>query len=135
VDFTKEDPVERIKELTGSEGVDSAIEALGSDITFQQAVKVTKPGGTISNIGYHSEGEFVRIPRLDWGAGMAENTIRTHLCPGGRVRMERMLRLIQTGRVNPTLLTTHRFSFHELPKAFKMMETKEDGILKPLIIF
>ena len=68
-------------QLTGGAGVDSAIEALGGDITFQNAIKVTKPGGTISNAGYHGEGEFVHIPRLDWGVGMAEKTIRTGLCP------------------------------------------------------
>ena len=82
-------------------GVDSAIEALGADITFQQAVKVTKPGGTVSNIGYHGSGEFVHIPRLEWGVGMANITIVTDLCPGGRVRMERMLRLLQNKRIDP----------------------------------
>jgi hypothetical protein len=37
---------------------------------------VTKASGTISNAGYHGHGDFVRIPRLDWGVGMAEKTIR-----------------------------------------------------------
>jgi threonine dehydrogenase-like Zn-dependent dehydrogenase len=65
----KEDAVERIMELTGGSGVDSAIEALGAEVTFQNAIKVTKAGGTISNIGYHGEGEFVGIPRIAWGGG------------------------------------------------------------------
>jgi threonine dehydrogenase-like Zn-dependent dehydrogenase len=47
-----------------SQGVDCAIEALGADATFQAAIKAVKPGGTISNLGYHGEGEFVHIPRL-----------------------------------------------------------------------
>jgi threonine dehydrogenase-like Zn-dependent dehydrogenase len=64
-------------ELTGGEGVDTAIEALGADVTFQTAVKITKPGGTISVIGYFGEGEFVRIPRVEWGVGMADKTIAT----------------------------------------------------------
>ena len=51
VDHTKGDPVARILELTGSAGVDSAIEALGADTSFQTAIKITKPGGTIANIG------------------------------------------------------------------------------------
>jgi threonine dehydrogenase-like Zn-dependent dehydrogenase len=69
VDFTQEDVVSRVLELTGGEGVDTAIEAVGADATFQVAVKITKPGGTISNIGYFGEGEFVRIPRVEWGSG------------------------------------------------------------------
>jgi len=84
VDFTTEDVVDRVFELTGGEGVDTAIEALGADITFQTAVKVTKPGGTVSNTGYFGEGEFVGIPRVEWGVGMADKTIATGLCPGGR---------------------------------------------------
>jgi isopropanol dehydrogenase (NADP+) len=135
VDFNREDAVDAVMQLTGGAGVDSAIEALGGDVTFQNAIKVTKPGGTISNVGYHGEGEFVHIPRLDWGVGMAEKTIRTGLCPGGRLRMERLLLLVERGRVDPTLLTTHRFRFDEMAKAFEMMDKKLDGIIKPLIEF
>ncbi|RAQ94174.1 NAD(P)-dependent alcohol dehydrogenase [Thermogemmatispora tikiterensis] len=135
VDFSREDVVRRILELTAGQGVDTAIEALGSDVTFQNAVKVTKAGGTISNIGYHGHGEFVHIPRLDWGVGMAEKTITTGLCPGGRLRLERLLRLLQQKRVDPTLLTTHTFPFEEMERAFEMMDQKRDGIIKPLIVF
>lgn len=135
VDFEKQDAVARIMDLTGGEGVDSAIEALGGDLSFQNAIRVTKPGGTISNAGYHGKGEFVHIPRMEWGVGMAEKTIRTGLCPGGRLRMERLLRLLQGGRVDPTRLTTHTLRFDELERAFEMMERKLDGIIKPLILF
>jgi isopropanol dehydrogenase (NADP+) len=135
VDFEKEDAVARIMDLTGGEGVDSAIEALGGDLSFQNAIRVTKPGATISNAGYHGKGEFVHIPRMEWGVGMAEKTIRTGLCPGGRLRMERLLRLLQGGRVDPTRLTTHTFRFDELERAFEILERKLDGIIKPLILF
>ncbi|MFD2399013.1 zinc-binding dehydrogenase [Prauserella oleivorans] len=67
VDFTREDVLDRVLELTDGERADAAVEALGADATFQTAVKITKPGGTISNIGYFGEGEFVRIPRVEWG--------------------------------------------------------------------
>jgi len=135
VDFTKEDAVARILALTDGAGVDTAIEALGADLTFQNCVKVTKPGGTISNIGYHGEGEFVHLPRVEWGVGMAEKTITTGLCPGGRLRMERLLRLLEMKRVDPTLLTTHTFPFSELHRAFEIMDKKLDNVLKPLIVF
>ena len=135
VDFRETDPVEAILELTGGVGVDSAIEALGAQQTFESCVKVTRPGGTISNIGYHGEGEYVQIPRAEWGVGMSDKTIRTGLCPGGSERMSRLMRLIQNGRVDPTKLTSHRFGFDEIERAFEMMQTKEDGMLKPIIEF
>ncbi len=135
VDFSKEDPVERILAETDAAGVDTAIEALGAEKSFQQCVAVTKPGGTISNVGYHGSGEYVGIPRVAWGVGMADKTIRTGLCPGGRLRLERLLRVIQLGLVDPTPMTTHRFAFDEMPKAFEIMDRKLDGVLKPLILF
>ncbi|HSR83652.1 MAG TPA: NAD(P)-dependent alcohol dehydrogenase [Streptosporangiaceae bacterium] len=135
VDFSQEDVVDRIMELTGGEGVDTAIEALGSDVTFQTAVKVTKPGGTVSNTGYFGEGEFVHIPRVEWGVGMADKTIATGLCPGGRLRMERLLRVLESGRVDPTLMTTHSFAFDDMEQAFEVSDKKLDGVIKPLITF
>jgi threonine dehydrogenase-like Zn-dependent dehydrogenase len=135
LDPSREDPVARILEMTGGLGVDSAIEALGGDETFQNAVAVTRPGGTISNVGYHGKGEFVHLPRLAWGVGMAEKTITTSLCPGGSLRMARMLQLLESKRIDPTLMTTHRFKFNELDKAFEVMDKKLDGVIKPLIIF
>ncbi|WP_045216775.1 NAD(P)-dependent alcohol dehydrogenase [Desulfonatronovibrio magnus] len=135
VDFTKVDAVEEIMKLTDGQGVDAAIEALGAQITFENCIKVTKPGGTISNIGYHGEGDYIKIPRAEWGVGMSDKTIRTGLCPGGSERMSRLLRLIENGRIDPTKLTTHRFSFDEIEKGFHMMANKEDGVIKPLVTF
>jgi threonine dehydrogenase-like Zn-dependent dehydrogenase len=116
--------------------VDSAIEAVGLPVTFESAIRCTRPGGTISNVGYHGEaGDSLSIPLPDYGYGMANKTIRGTLCPGGRERMERLLRLIETKRFDPTPMTTHRFHFSEVERAFHMMETKEDGILKPLVSY
>jgi len=135
VDFSKQDPVEAILDLTGGLGVDAAIEALGAPETFAACIKAARPGGVISNAGYHGHGDVVPIPRLEWGVGMSDKIIRTGLCPGGAERMKRLMRLLETGRVDPAPLTTHRFGFDEIEKAFRMMQTKEDGMIKPLIRF
>lgn len=118
VDFKEGNVVERILELTDGEGVDAAIEALGASEVLADCVRVAKPGAIISNAGYHGKGEFVSIPREEWGVGMAEKNIVTGLCPGGRLRMQRMLRLLENGRLDPTPLTTHTFVFDELERAF-----------------
>ncbi|MFB6344886.1 MAG: NAD(P)-dependent alcohol dehydrogenase, partial [bacterium] len=62
-------------------------------------------------------------------------SINTGLCPGGRVRLSRMLSMIETGRVDPTKMTTHRFSFDEVEQAFDLMASKEDDVIKPLVEF
>jgi threonine dehydrogenase-like Zn-dependent dehydrogenase len=66
---------------------------------------------------------------------MSDKTIRTALCPGGRERMKRLLRLLEQKRVDPTRMTTHRFPFEQIDRAFEMMKSKQDGIIKPLITF
>lgn len=134
VDPSAGDVIDAVVRHVGGQ-VDSSIEALGSSAPFQSCVRATRPGGTISNVGYHGHGEFVRIPRDAWGVGMADHTIRTSLCPGGRERMSRLLRLLELGRVDPKPLTTHTFAFDDVPRAFELMKTKDDGMIKPLITF
>lgn len=124
VDFGDTDAVEESMELTDGVGVDAAIEALGSDQTLQDAIKVVKPGGTVSNVGYHGDGEYRHIPREEWGVGMAEIDIVTDLCPGGRLRIKRLLRLLANDRVDPTKMTTHEFEFDEIEEAFQLMDEK-----------
>ena len=135
IDFEQEDPMQVITDHTRGVGVDSAIEALGHEETFKQCVEAVKPGGTVSNVGYHGEGDAVPIPRDEWGVGMAEKEIATALCPGGRLRLRRLLRLLENDRVDPTHLTTHEFDFENVDEAFELMESKEDGVIKPLVSF
>ena len=135
INFNEKDPLEEIMAITNGEGVDSAMEAVGAQKPFENCIFATRPGGTISNVGYHGEGEYINLPRLGWGVGMAEKTIKTLLCPGGSERMTRLLRIVQSGRVDPTKLTSHHFKFDDMEKAFWMMDTKEDNMVKPVIHF
>jgi threonine dehydrogenase-like Zn-dependent dehydrogenase len=136
VDYRQGDVVEAIMELTDGEGVDAAIEAFGFPQTWEQAIRVTKPGGRVSNIGYHGEvADDLRVPLEPFGMGMADKQIYGGLCPGGRERLTRIFRLMLTGKVDPTPMTTHEFSFEEIERAFAMMRDKEDDMIKPLIHF
>src|SRR3954454_21835410 len=51
VDFRAEDPIDAIMHLTDGRGVDVAIEALGTQATFQACLRVLRPGGTLSSLG------------------------------------------------------------------------------------
>lgn len=135
IDFEDEDPIQLLMDRTQGVGVDAAIEALGSPETFSQCIEAVKPGGTVSNVGYHGDGDVVPIPREEWGVGMAEKDIVTALCPGGRLRLRRLLRLLETDRIDPTHLTSHEFTFDEVDKGFELMESKAENVVKPLITF
>ena len=126
---------EQIIELTDG-GADSTVEALGNQVTFEAALYATRAGGTLSNVGYHGEsGPVLSMPLDAWGLGMAGKKIATDLCPGGRLRMQRLMRLMLNGKIDPTPMTTHRVSIDQVEDAFDMMANKRDGIIKPLITF
>ncbi len=125
----------RILELTGGERVDLVVVAGGGPDIMKTAVKIVKPGGTVSNINYFGSGEYLPIPRIEWGQGMAHKTIKGGLCPGDLLRMERILNLIKYGRVDPSKLITHRFrGFEKIEEAFYLMKKKPRDLIKPVVI-
>ena len=80
----------QILERTHGKGVDKVVVAGGNADTFDAAIRMVKPGGIIANVNYLGEGDFVKIPRTEWGCGMAHKQIRGGLMPGGRLRTERL---------------------------------------------
>jgi isopropanol dehydrogenase (NADP+) len=135
IDFTEVDPDEAIMDLTRGVGVDAAIEAIGSQMALDSCVRVTRPGGVIVNIGIHSDGNAISILGSGCRTGVSAVTMRSILCPGGKERMARLLRLIANRRVDPTRMTTHTFGFDQLDRAFALMTTKEEEVIKPMIRF
>jgi len=125
----------QIMDLTKGEGVDAAIIAGANADIMATAVKVVKPGGTIANVNYFGEGDILPIPRLDWGCGMSHKTIRGGLCPGGRLRMERLINLVLYNRIDPSKLVTHVFhGFENIEKALMLMKDKPKDLIKPVVI-
>ena len=131
VDFSKVDPVEEIMRITDRRGVDGAIEALGSPATFESALRVLRPGGTVSSLGVYS-GDL-KIPLGAFAAGLGDHTIVTTLCPGGKERMRRLMEIIQSGRVDLKPLVTHRFKLEQIEAAYELFSNQRDGVLKVAI--
>ena len=128
VDFATMDPVAEIMRLTDGRGVDVAIEALGTQGTFQSALRVLRPGGTLSSLGVYS-GDLV-IPADAFSAGLGDNRIVTSLCPGGKERMRRLMAVIDSGRVDLSAMVTHRFSLDKIEDAYELFANQRDGVLK-----
>ena len=128
VDFASMDPVAEILRLTDGRGVDVAIEALGTQGTFQSALRVLRPGGTLSSLGVYS-GDLV-IPADAFSAGLGDNRIVTSLCPGGKERMRRLMAVIDSGRVDLSAMVTHRFKLDKIEAAYELFANQRDGVLK-----
>jgi alcohol dehydrogenase len=131
VDFAKQDPVEEIMRLTDGRGVDVAIEALGTQATFEGALRVLRPGGTLSSLGVYSTD--LRIPLGPFAAGLADISIVTTLCPGGKERMGRLMSVIASGRVDLKPMVTHRFKLEQIEAAYDLFGHQRDGVLKVAI--
>jgi threonine dehydrogenase-like Zn-dependent dehydrogenase len=131
VDFRSADPVAEIRRLTGSRGVDVAIEALGTQATFEAALRVLRPGGTLSSLGVYSGP--LTIPLDAFAAGLGDHKIVTTLCPGGKERMRRLMEVIAGGRADLRPLVTHRFALDEIEEAYELFASQRDGVLKVAI--
>lgn len=135
VNYKDGDIVEQIMEITNGEGVDRVILAGGTVDSMDQAVRLVKPGGTVSNVNYHGSGDYLPIPRVEWGCGMAHKTIVGGLCPGGRLRMEMLADLVRYGRLDPGKLVTHVFhGLENVEKALMLMKDKPSDLIKPVVI-
>jgi 2-desacetyl-2-hydroxyethyl bacteriochlorophyllide A dehydrogenase len=130
LDYRKCDPVAEIKRLTNG-GVDVAIEALGTQETFDNCLRVVRPGGTVSSLGVYS-GKLT-IPYDAFGAGLADVKIVTTLCPGGKDRMQRLIAMVQSGRLDLHPLITHRFRLSQIQEAYSLFANRLDGVMKVAI--
>jgi alcohol dehydrogenase len=130
LDYRAVDIIAEVKRLTGG-GADVAIEALGTQQTFESALRSLRPGGTLSSLGVYSG--KLEIPYDAFAAGLADNRIVTTLCPGGKERMRRLMEVVRSGRVDLTPLLTHTFPLDEIADAYELFGSRGDGVLKVAI--
>lgn len=130
LDYRKLDVVTEVQKLTGG-GVDVAIEALGTQPTFESALRCLRPGGTLSSLGVYSG--KLQIPYESFAAGLGDHRIVTTLCPGGKERMRRLMEVVRSGRVDFTPLLTHSFPLEKIADAYQLFGNRADGVLKVAI--
>ncbi len=131
IDFAQADPVTEIMRLTDGRGVDVAIEALGTQATFEAALRVLRPGGTLSSLGVYSSD--LKIPLDAFAAGLGNHRIVTTLCPGGKERMRRLMDLVASRRIDTAPLVTHRFGLDDIESAYELFAHQRDGVIKVAI--
>ncbi|MDD2712180.1 MAG: NAD(P)-dependent alcohol dehydrogenase [Simplicispira sp.] len=131
LNFKNCDVVEEVMKLTGGRGADSAIEALGTQGTFESALRVLKPGGTLSSLGVYSSD--LTIPLAAFAAGLGDHRINTALCPGGKERMRRLMNVVASSRLDLGVLVTHHYQLDDIVAAYDLFSHQRDGVLKVAI--
>jgi threonine dehydrogenase-like Zn-dependent dehydrogenase len=127
LDHRAVDVVAEVKRLTGG-GADVSIEALGTQQTFETALRCLRPGGTLSSLGVYSG--KLNLPYDAFAAGLGDHRIVTTLCPGGKERMRRLMALVERGRVDLTPLLTHTVPLERIVEGYALFGERRDGVLK-----
>jgi threonine dehydrogenase-like Zn-dependent dehydrogenase len=134
INYKDGDIVEQIMSASGGKKVDKVIIAGGTLETFEQAVKIVRPGGIVSNVNFLSTGDYIKINRVDWGNGMGHIRITGGLTPGGRLYMERLSNLLKYKKLDVAPLLTHRLKgFDQFEKGLLLMKDKPRDLIKPVI--
>ena len=123
-DVISSNPVEAILALTGGEGVDVAMEAVGIPETFDVCQQIVRAGGHIANMGVHGKSVDLQLQDL-W---IKNITLRTGLVSTNTIPV--LMRAVESGDVEPAELVTHRFKLDEIEKAYDIFSdaAKEKAI-------
>ena len=120
--------VEKIMKLTGGRGVDTAIEAVGVPASFITCEDIVAPGGIIANIGVHGVKVDLHLERL-WDRNIA---ITTRLVD--TVTTPMLLKTVQSKKIDPTRLITHRFKLDQIVEAYDTFARAADTHALKVII-
>jgi len=127
-DTIARDPLEAIDKLTGGEGVDVAMEAVGIPETFDICQRIVRPGGHIANLGVHGKSVDLRLQDL-W---IKNITLRTGLVNTNTTPV--LMRIVEAGGVAPAGLVTHRFKLDDIEKAYDIFsEAAKEQAIKMLL--
>ena len=119
---------EKVKALTAGRGADTAIEAVGLPATFLLCEDLVAPGGIIANVGVHGTKVDLHLERL-WSKNIA---ITTRLVD--TVTTPMLLRTVQSKKIDPKLLITHRFKLDKILDAYETFgHAASTGALKVII--
>lgn len=133
VSYKEGDVVEQILSMEGG-AVDSVVIAGGNGASMNQALALVRPNGHIASVNFYDVSDQFVIPAYQWGLGMSDVTIRCGFCPGGAYRIQKMLNLIQAGRIQPEKLLNYQFDgFEKIEDAFKLMDEKPKDLIKPVV--
>jgi alcohol dehydrogenase len=119
------DGVKAVLELTGGEGVDVAIEAVGIPATFDICQQILAPGGHLANIGVHGKPVLLHLEKLwDRNATLTTRLVDTITTP-------MLMKAVQSGKLHPGKLVTHHFAMQDILKAYEIFgDAAKHGTLK-----
>lgn len=128
IDFEKEDPVQRVLELTGGVGADEVMECSGAPHAPKQACQMVRKTGAVAIIATYHDSECLLPMNL-----INFNEIRVVGSKANPNVSGKVLKFFATGAIQGEKLVTHTFPLEEYEKAVDIFEHKKDGSIKVVI--
>lgn len=115
-------------ELTGGAGVDVAIEAVGTPVTFDICQAIVAAGGRLANVGVHGKAVELHMEKLwDRNISLTTRLVDTVTTP-------MLLKVVCSGKLQPGKLVTHRFALNDIMKAYNTFgNAAKEGALKVVL--
>jgi len=136
INSKEEDATEKIFEITDGQGCDVVIDAVGSVETLNQAIEVAKPNAHILLFGLPTTESKVLF---DWSNVFKKNlnlkAIHGSQHEFGLPDFKFACDLIEKKDIKVSDLVTHTFELEEIQKAFDLVESREEGVIKAAIRF
>ena len=127
INSSREDPLPRIKELTGGIGVDAAIETAGAEASLRQTLKVARRGGRVSILG------TVHKPFLFDLQERFFDMFNLNIGLGDQNYVPELMRLIRQGRLDLKPLITHTLPLAQAMRGYEIFEKKLENCIKVIL--
>ncbi len=135
IDYHDGDLVAEIIRRNGGP-VDAVLVASGTAASITDALNLVRRGGTVANVAAFFSDETVHISNVAWGYGYGEKTIKAVECPGGRWYLEKLLSLVQHGRLESERLITHALHGKDkVADAVQLFINHDRSLIKPVVYF
>jgi L-iditol 2-dehydrogenase len=122
------DPVAAVLGATAGKGADLVIDCAGGHDTFDQAIKMAKPGGKVLLVAFYHGPVTADVTH----AVRRNITMYTERGEGG-TSVGRCLALLAAGRITAAPLVTHRFPLDRVHEAFDVLEKRIGDPLKVIL--
>jgi (R,R)-butanediol dehydrogenase/meso-butanediol dehydrogenase/diacetyl reductase len=129
IDITKDDYIEKIRQLTEGEGVDCVIEATGSNQVMNQIFNVVKSGGKITLAGVFAKNSEIDLKNIVNFGRTIQGAVAHR-----PIHFETALKMLSDGRVNVKPLITKVVSLEDaLEIGFKDYLANKKNYIKVLV--
>jgi len=121
VDSNKQHPAQTVLELTGGRGADVVLECVGNHKAVELAIDCVRPAGTISAVGVN---DVIEYPFPIAAAWLKDLSFRTGICNVPKY-MTQLLTLIKAGKLDPTIIISHRMQLEQAEEAYRMFANRQ----------